>query len=66
MKLFGNVHDTGLRQRCSKLIQSLGIWKPDLREILKARQAALDQAVQGNFWFWHIIRMNGKAQLSVQ
>lgn len=47
VKLFGNPHESGLRQRCAKLIQSIGIWQPELRDVLKARRKALDQAVQG-------------------
>lgn len=47
VKLFGNPHESGLRQRCAKLIQSIGIWQPELRDVLKARKNALDQAVQG-------------------
>lgn len=47
VKLFGNPHESGLRQRCTKLIQSLATWQPDLRDLLKARRKSLDQAVQG-------------------
>lgn len=47
VKLFGNPHETGLRQRCTKLIQSLATWQPDLRDMLKTRRKSLDQAVQG-------------------
>lgn len=47
VKLFGNPHESGLRQRCTKLIQSIGEWQPEIRNLLKTRRKALDQAVQG-------------------
>lgn len=47
VKHFGNAHESGLRQRCSKLIQAIGTWQPNLRETLKTRRKSLDQAVQG-------------------
>lgn len=47
VKLFGNPHESGLRQRCTKLIQSIGEWQPEIRDLLKTRRKALDQAVQG-------------------
>lgn len=47
VRLFGNTHESGLKQRCSKLIQALGQWEPNLRQILKERRKSLDQAVQG-------------------
>jgi hypothetical protein len=47
VKLFGNPHESGLRQRCTKLIQALGQWKPELRDTVKERKKLLDQAVQG-------------------
>lgn len=48
VKLFGNAHESGLRQRCSKLAQAMAMWQPDLRDELKTRRRALDQAVNGN------------------
>lgn len=65
VKLFGNAHDSGLRQRCTKLIQSLAIWKPDLRDLLKARQKALDQAVQGMHSFFNRYQYTINAGLSI-
>lgn len=47
VKLFGNVHESGLRQRCSKLAQAMAMWQTDLRDQLKSRRRALDQAVNG-------------------
>lgn len=47
VKLFGNPHESGLRQRCTKLIQAIGMWQPELRDSLRARRKSLDQAVQG-------------------
>lgn len=47
VKLFGNSHESGLKQRCTKLIQSLAMWQPDLRDLLKSRRSTLDQAVNG-------------------
>ncbi|XP_040175537.1 uncharacterized protein LOC120908522 isoform X1 [Anopheles arabiensis] len=47
VKLFSNPHETGLRQRCMKLAQAIGIWQPSLRESLLARRKQLDQAIQG-------------------
>lgn len=49
VKLFGNVHESDLRQRCSKLAQAMAMWQPDLRDQLKMRRRALDQAVNGNY-----------------
>lgn len=47
VKLFGNPHESGLRQRCTKLIQHVGVWQPELRDLLAARKIELDRAVQG-------------------
>lgn len=47
VKLFGNPHDSGLRQRCAKLVHCIAVWQPELRQMCEARKAALDQAVQG-------------------
>lgn len=47
VKLFGNPHESGLRQRCTKLIQSICLWQPELRDLLATRRRELDQAVQG-------------------
>lgn len=47
VKLFGSTNESGLRQRCSKLIQSLTMWQPELRDSVNARRAALDHAVNG-------------------
>ena len=47
VKLFGNPHECGLRQRCMRLIQSIGIFDPGLRDLLLSRKRLLDQAVQG-------------------
>uniref|UniRef100_A0A182M7M0 Mitochondria-eating protein n=2 Tax=Myzomyia TaxID=59140 RepID=A0A182M7M0_9DIPT len=47
VKLFSNPHETGLRQRCMKLAQAIGIWQPSLRDSLLARRKQLDQAIQG-------------------
>lgn len=47
VKLFGNPHDSGLRQRCAKLVQCIAVWQPELRDQCEARKQALDQAVQG-------------------
>lgn len=48
VKLFGfSAQEAGLRQRCSKLIQALGIWQPEIRDVLIERRKAHDVAVQG-------------------
>lgn len=48
VKLFGfSAQETGLRQRCSKLVQALGIWKPEIREVLLEKRKRHDMAVQG-------------------
>ncbi|EDS35944.1 conserved hypothetical protein [Culex quinquefasciatus] len=47
VKLFSNPHETGLRQRCTKLAQAIGTWQPALREALMARRKQLDQAIEG-------------------
>lgn len=52
VKLFGNPHESGLRQRCTNLIQSLARWQPDVRDTLEQRRRSLDQAVQGAFSYW--------------
>lgn len=48
MKLFGSPHESGMRQRCTNLIHAIGIWQPEILDLLKDRRKALDQAVQGN------------------
>lgn len=47
VRLFGNPHESGLRQRCTRLIQNMGIWQPELRDLVVTRKRELDQAVQG-------------------
>ncbi|XP_053698440.1 uncharacterized protein LOC128745398 [Sabethes cyaneus] len=47
VKLFSNPHESGLRQRCTKLAQAIGTWQPSLREALIARRKQLDQAIEG-------------------
>lgn len=47
VKLFANAHESGLRQRCSKLIQCICAWQPELRSQLAQRRDELDRAVQG-------------------
>ncbi|XP_055385151.1 uncharacterized protein LOC129614526 [Condylostylus longicornis] len=47
VRLYANPQESGLRQRCSKLIQALGQWEPNLRNLLKERKKSLDKAVQG-------------------
>lgn len=47
VKLFGNPHESGLRQRCTKLIQCICLWQPELRDLLATRRSELDQAVRG-------------------
>ena len=47
MKLFGSPHESGMRQRCTNLIHAIGIWQPEILDLLKERRKALDQAVQG-------------------
>ncbi|CAO1426453.1 unnamed protein product [Diamesa hyperborea] len=47
VKLFGSPHESGMRQRCTNLIHAIGIWQPEILDLLKDRRKALDQAVQG-------------------
>lgn len=47
VKLFGSPHESGMRQRCTNLIHAIGIWQPEILDLLKERRKALDQAVQG-------------------
>lgn len=48
VKLFGfSAQESGLRQRCSKLVQALGIWQPDIRDVLLEKRKMHDLAVQG-------------------
>lgn len=48
VKLFGfSAQEVGLRQRCSKLIQALGLWQPEIRDVLLERRKSHDAAVQG-------------------
>ena len=47
MKLFGSPHESGMRQRCTNLIHAIGIWQPEILDLLKERRKVLDQAVQG-------------------
>lgn len=46
VKLFGNAHESGLRQRCTKLAQAITVWQPELRESLKVKRTSIDTAVQ--------------------
>lgn len=48
VKLFGfSAQETGIRQRCTKLVQALGIWQPDIRDVLLDKRKMHDLAVQG-------------------
>uniref|UniRef100_A0A023ER62 Putative secreted protein n=1 Tax=Aedes albopictus TaxID=7160 RepID=A0A023ER62_AEDAL len=47
VKLFSNPHESGLRQRCTKLAHAIGTWQPSLRDALMARRKQLDQAIEG-------------------
>ncbi|EDV93215.1 uncharacterized protein LOC6564180 [Drosophila grimshawi] len=47
VRLFANPHESGLRQRCSKLTQALAQYEPGLRQSLRERRRSFDNAVQG-------------------
>ncbi|KAL5284312.1 hypothetical protein ACFFRR_006537 [Megaselia abdita] len=47
VRLFANPHESGLRQRCSKLSQALGRFEPSLKVTLRERRKSLDNTVQG-------------------
>lgn len=48
VKLFGNYYEPGLRQKCAKLIQSIALWQPSVKNSLESRRRSLDRVVQGN------------------
>lgn len=47
VRLFANPHETGVRQRCAKLIQALAQYEPNLRQTIRERRKTFDNAVQG-------------------
>ncbi|SPP89943.1 uncharacterized protein LOC117591458 [Drosophila guanche] len=47
VRLFSNPHESGLRQRCTKLLQALVKYEPNLRQTLRERRRSFDNAVQG-------------------
>ncbi|XP_022211091.2 uncharacterized protein LOC111066648 isoform X2 [Drosophila obscura] len=47
VRLFANPHESGLRQRCTKLLQALAQYEPNLRQSLRERRRSFDNAVQG-------------------
>ncbi|XP_030370855.1 uncharacterized protein LOC115621369 [Scaptodrosophila lebanonensis] len=47
VRLFANPHESGLKQRCSKLLQSLAQFEPSLRQAVRERRRNFDNAVQG-------------------
>lgn len=47
VKLFAIPHDSGLKQRCLKLIQSLVQYEPNLRNNLREARKSFNDAVQG-------------------
>ncbi|XP_013118485.2 uncharacterized protein LOC106095724 isoform X2 [Stomoxys calcitrans] len=47
IKLFSNPHDPGLKQRCSKLLQSLVQYEPNLRHTIRETRKSFNDAVQG-------------------
>ncbi|XP_002073436.2 uncharacterized protein LOC6650147 [Drosophila willistoni] len=47
VRLFANPHESGLRQRCTKLLQALAQYEPSLRQTLRERRRSFDNAVQG-------------------
>ncbi|KAM7363945.1 uncharacterized protein ACRADG_000669 [Cochliomyia hominivorax] len=47
VRLFSNPHDPGLKQRCSKLLQSLVQYEPTLRHTIRETHKSFNDAVQG-------------------
>uniref|UniRef100_A0A1B0GGG9 Mitochondria-eating protein n=1 Tax=Glossina morsitans morsitans TaxID=37546 RepID=A0A1B0GGG9_GLOMM len=47
VRLFSNPHDTNIKQRCSKLIQSLVEYEPNLRHTIRDTRKSFNNAVQG-------------------
>ncbi|XP_055907872.1 uncharacterized protein LOC129942816 [Eupeodes corollae] len=47
VRLFANPHESGLRQRCSKLLQAIGQFEPSIRQNIRERRKSFDLAVQG-------------------
>ncbi|EDW99069.2 uncharacterized protein LOC6538844 [Drosophila yakuba] len=47
VRLFANPHESGLRQRCTRLLQALAQYEPGLRQTLRERRRSFDNAVQG-------------------
>ncbi|TMW52717.1 hypothetical protein DOY81_002167 [Sarcophaga bullata] len=47
VRLFSNPHDPGLKQRCSKLLQSLVQYEPNLRHTIRETRKSFNDAVQG-------------------
>ncbi|KAL9893174.1 uncharacterized protein LOC119640886 [Glossina fuscipes] len=47
VRLFSNPHDTNIKQRCSKLIQSLVQYEPNLRHTIRDTRKSFNNAVQG-------------------
>lgn len=47
VRLFANPHESGLRQRCSKLSQAIARYEPSLKSSLRDRRKSLDNTVQG-------------------
>ncbi|XP_054736998.1 uncharacterized protein LOC129243749 [Anastrepha obliqua] len=47
VRLFSHPHESGMRQRCTKLIQAIAQYEPNLRQTLREQRKSLDNAVQG-------------------
>ncbi|XP_067619757.1 uncharacterized protein [Eurosta solidaginis] len=47
VRLFSHTHESGMRQRCFKLIQAISQYEPNLRKTLRERRRSFDNAVQG-------------------
>ncbi|CRK92090.1 CLUMA_CG005657, isoform A [Clunio marinus] len=62
VKLFGSPCDYSLIRRCEKLIGLIGIWKPEMKAMLKEREGSFESAIQGLglHGLTHITNENGK------
>ncbi|XP_012160530.1 uncharacterized protein LOC101459611 isoform X1 [Ceratitis capitata] len=47
VRLFSHPQESGMRQRCSKLIQAISQFEPNLRHTLRDRRKSFDNAVRG-------------------
>lgn len=57
VRLLASYEDPTLKSKIAKLGKTLVQWQPDFRRQLMSKRKALEQAVQGNFFYVHFLHV---------